>query len=174
MGYIFNDTMYKFTVNNDGSITFETDDGIIYNDRVMSEEGAAKIKKYRTGTEIRLQGAVIGLYKENGEQLLGNDGEQIKLTTGENGEIGIPSLEYGIYQYKELEAPEGYVLNSTMYKFTVNNDGTITFVENEDGVNSNGIIYNDRVMSEEGATKIRKYRTGTTTPLEGAVIGLFN
>ena len=138
--------MYSFTLNSDGTVTYLGDaegnnrDGIIYNRRVYSVAGSAKIRKYRTGTEIGLQGAVIGLYDNDGEPLLDNEGKQITITTGENGEVDIPSLEYGTYKYKEIEAPEGYILDSTMYSLKVNGDGSITFLGDRYGNNTTGII----------------------------------
>ena len=41
-------------------------------------KGNVTIKKYRTGTEIGLKGAIIGLFNQNGEAILGIDGEQIR------------------------------------------------------------------------------------------------
>ena len=180
-GYVLNDTMYSFVVNGDGSITFKAGpdgvngvNGIIYNSKVMSVAGATKIRKYITGTTIPVEGAIIGIYDKEGNAVLDSEGNPIQLTTNAKGEIELPSLEYGEYQYKEIKAPEGYVLNDTMYSFVVNGDGSITFKAGPDGVNGvNGIIYNSKVMSGVGATKIRKYKTGTTTPVEGAIKGIY-
>ena len=188
-GYVLNSEVYKFSVSNEGVITFEdTDDDkvkifdeegnakiIFYNKIVTSVAGATKIKKYKTGTTIPVAGAIIGIYDKDGNAVLDSAGNPIQITTDEKGEIGIPSLEYGEYQYKEIKAPEGYILNDTMYSFIVNGDGSITFRAGPDGVNGvNGIIYNSKVMSGVGATKIRKYITGTTTPVEGAIIGIYD
>ena len=188
-GYVLNSEVYKFSVSNEGVITFEdTDDDkvkifdeegnakiIFYNKIVTSVAGATKIKKYKTGTTIPVAGAIIGIYDKDGNAVLDSAGNPIQITTDEKGEIGIPSLEYGEYKYKEIKAPEGYVLNDTMYSFVVNGDGSITFKAGSDGVNGvNGIIYNSKVMSGVGATKIRKYITGTTTPVEGAIIGIYD
>ena len=188
-GYVLNSEVYKFSVSNEGVITFEdTDDDkvkifdeegnakiIFYNKIVTSVAGATKIKKYKTGTTIPVAGAIIGIYDKDRNAVLDSAGNPIQITTDEKGEIGIPSLEYGEYKYKEIKAPEGYVLNDTMYSFVVNGDGSITFKAGSDGVNGvNGIIYNSKVMSGVGATKIRKYITGTTTPVEGAIIGIYD
>ncbi len=156
VGYVRNNTMYGFTINNDGTITFENDtNGIIYNTPVTSN---VIIMKYRAGTETPLTGATIALFDANGNKL-------DEKTTSSNGMVLFNNLEVGTYQYKELTAPAGYLLNSTMYQFTINNDGSITYGENE------GIIYNEPVRSN---VVITKYRAGTTTPLAGAVIGLFD
>ncbi len=188
-GYVLNSEVYKFSVSNEGVITFEdTDDDkvkifdeegnakiIFYNKIVTSVAGATKIKKYKTGTTIPVAGAIIGIYDKDGNAVLDSAGNPIQITTDEKGEIGIPSLEYGEYKYKEIKAPEGYVLNDTMYSFVVNGDGSITFKDGPDGVNGvNGIIYNSKVMSVAGATKIRKCITGTTTPVGGAIIGIYD
>ena len=60
-----------------------------------------------------------------------------------------------------------------MYSLRVNGDGSITFLGDAEGNNRDGIIYNRRVYSVAGSTKIRKYRTGTEIGLQGAVIGLY-
>ena len=176
--------MYSFVVNGDGSITFKDGpdgvngvNGIIYNSKVMSGAGATKIRKYITGTTTPVEGAIIGIYDKEGNAVLDSEGNPIQLTTNAKGEIELPSLEYGEYQYKEIKAPEGYVLNDTMYSFVVNGDGSITFKAGPDGVNGvDGIIYNDKKKTEviKGHVIIQKYETGTTTPVAGAKIGLYD
>ena len=143
----------------------------------MSVAGATKIRKCITGTTTPVGGAIIGIYDKEGNAILDSEGNPIQLTTNTKGEIELPSLEYGEYQYKEIKAPEGYVLNDTMYSFVVNGDGSITFKDGPDGVNGvDGIIYNDKKKTEviKGHVIIQKYETGTTTPVAGAKIGLYD
>ncbi len=164
-GYILNNTEYHFTVENDGTVTLaEGTNKVIYNTRVtMGEKDNFTVTKYRTGTEIALSGAVIGIFDAEGNEIS-------RQTTGESGTITISGLEVGEYYYKEISAPAGYVLNSTEYHFTVNNDGSVTFAEG-----TNKVIYNTRVtMGEKDNFTVTKYRTGTEIALSGAVIGIFD
>lgn len=45
--------------------------------------------------------------------------------TDENGEVMFEALPYGTYYYREYEAPEGYILDSTPYEFSITEDGQI-------------------------------------------------
>ncbi len=178
-GYIGDEEIHKVEVKEDGTVEYEDGaEGNIYFEVVMSEEGKYKIRKYIKDTTTPVEGAIIALYDEEGNPLKGENGEEIKLTTDVNGEVTIPSLRYGIYKYKEVEAPEGYELNDTMYSFKVNSDGTITF-EGE----TEGIIYNEKIKPDEGEGSgeqkeviviIKKYEAGTNIGLEGAVIGIYD
>lgn len=161
-GYVLNNTEYHFTVENDGTVTFaENTNKVIYNNRVtMSEKDTFTVTKYKTGTEKLVSGSVIGIFDADGNKI----SEQ---TTGESGIITISGLEVGEYYYKEITAPTGYILNNTEYHFTVNNDGTVTLAEG-----ATKVIYNDRVSKDH--IIITKYVTDTTSPVPGAVIGLFD
>ena len=158
-GYILNETMYTFTVENDGTVKFETARGIIYNDRVIMKDDLVITKK-KTQTDILIPGAVIGIFNENGEEIQ-------RKTTNEVGTVTFIGLEVGSYYYKEIKAPEGYILNNTEYHFTVENDGSITLTQ---GVNKT--IYNDAITKDH--IIITKYVTNTVTPVPGAIIGLFD
>ena len=146
-GYILQDIVYKFVVSENGDVTFVENadgvnlNGIIYNEK-MDIYVPVLIRKYETGTSKGLQGAVIGIYDQNGNELLDDEGNAIKLTTDVNGEAKI-ELGVGIYQYKEEKAPNGYKLNDVMYKFTVTEAGEVVF-END----THGIIYNDKIKDE--------------------------
>ena len=158
-GYILNETMYTFTIAKDGTVTFDSANGIIYNTRVTMRDELI-ITKYRTNTEVGLPGAVIGVFDANGKEVA-------RETTGENGTVTFTGLEVGNYYYKEISAPTGYVLNSTEYHFTVENDGTVTFAKD-----STKVIYNDRLTVDH--VIITKYEEGTKVVVGGAVIGLFD
>ena len=134
-GYVLNEKVYTLTVNENGQITYGENGGIIENEKIKTD---VTITKQIKGTQTPLAGAKIGLYDENGTPLTNSEGQPIELTTGQNGQITFEGLEIGTYQYKEIEAPLGYVLNTNVYTFTVNNDGTVTYGE------SNGIIYNKK------------------------------
>ena len=46
--------------------------------------------------------------------------------TNENGEIVINKIAAGQYTLQEVAAPKGYDLNTKLYTFTVNEDGTVS------------------------------------------------
>ena len=175
-GYILNDTMYSFTVNKDGSITYVNGNknyGIIYNQKIKA---SATIQKYEEGTTNPVAGAVIGIYDKDGNEILDENGNPIRVTTNANGQVKFNGLEEGTYKYKEIQAPEGYILNDTMYSFTVNKDGSITY---ENSNNNYGIIYNKKKEEEPEPVKkyevtIKKCEEGSTRPVSGAVIGIYD
>ncbi len=131
IGYILNETEYHFTVENDGTLTFaENANKVIQNSRVTMKESLT-ITKMKTGTEIKLSGAVIGIFNAEGNEI-------VRKTTNEEGVVTFEGLEPGEYYYKEISAPIGYVINETEYHFTVTNEGEVELAEG-----SNKIIYND-------------------------------
>ena len=136
LGYILNEETYTFTVNEDGTITYGENGGIIENEKITAN---VEITKYEEGTTIPVEGAIIGLFDKDGNAIIGQNGEQIKARTNALGKISILKLGIGTYKYKELEAPLGYILNDTMYTIIVNSDGSIDYGENE------GIIYNKKI-----------------------------
>ncbi len=147
ISYTLNDNIYSFRVNEIGEIEYSVgSNGIIENEIVR---GSVRITKYVTGTTTPVEGVVIGLYNESGIPLEDEEGNPIKMTTGVAGEIIFSGLTPGNYKYKEESAPIQYVKDNTMYEFTVNNDGTITF-END----TKGIIYNSIKTVSVGVHKI--------------------
>lgn len=60
-----------------------------------------------------LSGAVIGVYQaENGEEV-------VRAVTDANGMADLGPLKDGSYFYQEIEAPEGYLLDTEAYKFSI-------------------------------------------------------
>ena len=45
--------------------------------------------------------------------------------TDENGKITFRNLEYGEYYYQEYDAPEGYIIDETLYSFEIREDGVV-------------------------------------------------
>lgn len=69
-----------------------------------------------------LEGAIFGIYKN--EECTD---ELTKVTTGENGVSDEIHLESGKYWIKEIEAPTGYLLDSTVMPVEILSDGTFTW-----------------------------------------------
>ena len=162
-GYVLNTNTYSFSVTKAGTIVDITGNRIIENDRITA---SVTITKLRTGTTVAISGAVIGIYDEAGNAITDENGKPIQGATGADGKVTFAGLTIGKYKYKEEQAPTGYVLNNTMYEFTVNADGTITFANN-----TQGIIYNDEV---KGIASIIKKDKITDEVLAGAEITLYD
>lgn len=110
-GYIVSQETFKFTINSDGTIVGDTD--------ITNKQTLVELKKVDEDTNEPVQGAVIEVYNKNGESVY-------KGETDVNGMITILKLPIGTYTYKELEAPNGYILSDRTYEFTIEADGTVT------------------------------------------------
>ena len=90
--------------------------------------------------------------KENGKPLVGakfkiwsvgNDPEGKKIgysktfTTDEKGKIAVTKLKLGTYKYQEIEAPSGYVLDSTVRSFKLTYKNSLTSVVTSAGTVKN-------------------------------------
>lgn len=170
-GYELNDEKYYFSVDNAGVVTLaEGVTGEIYDEPTKIYAKSIEIQKLKTGTTTPVKGAKIGLCTQSGSIIKDNSENNAVMTTDENGKVdfaSIVNLEPGTYYYKEVEAPAGYIQNTKIYSFKVKDDGTVTF-----NGGTNGIIYNARVTAQSGTAVIKKYKTGTTTPVQGAKIGM--
>ena len=106
---------------------------------------------------------------ENNEPLAGVTFEILDLdknvidtmTTNEEGIAESKELEKGTYYYKEVKAPEGIVVDSSLHEFTIENDGQ-------------NVIKNVVNYYVKGQLKIYKLIEGTQTPLAGAKFEITN
>lgn len=109
-GYLLHTEEYTFTIDSNGNINGDTS--------LQNTPNEWIIYKYDEDKNP-LADALIGVYDESGNII-------IETRSDGNGKIVLNYLVPGNYIFKELEAPKGYNLNSTVYKFVVNNDGTIS------------------------------------------------
>ena len=94
--------------------------------------GSLRILKLDKGTETPLQGA--------GYRVLNAAGEEIASDyTDENGEVVFENLAYGEYTYQEFEAPAGFVLDDSIYSFSILEDG-VEIVKQHDNRPKEGSI----------------------------------
>ena len=98
-----------------------------------------------------LEGAIFSVTKEDDPENIEDEGFYGEYTTDENGKIEI-SLPSGIYEIRELEAPEGYESN--------NNTQTITIDGNNENIEISFV--NER---KEGTVTVHHYLVGTNTPI---------
>lgn len=103
-------------------------------------EGKVVLEKISSFDNTKLAGAKYGIYKED---LLVKE-----LITLENGMAEV-SLPFGEYYLKEIEAPPGYKLDTTIYKFVVD----------ENNLNVKLSLKDDRIVIEVPNTglKSKKY-----------------
>ena len=142
-GYKLNKDEYHFTVNRDGSVV---------GDNVMENETTSVTITKVDENDVPLSGATIAIYDEEGNEVFRD-------VTNEFGKISVSGLYVGTYTYREIECPDGYVLDETTYTFTIDTEGNV------DGEN---VIVNKQTSVE--ITKTDE----TGNPISGATIGIFN
>lgn len=95
---------------------------------IMPKKGKLQIKKSSANTGITngngcysFKGAEFGVYTNSD----GTSGQVGTLVTGADGASQILELDAGTYYVKELKAPPGFALDSTIQKVTVAADATV-------------------------------------------------
>ena len=92
----------------------------------VNEPTIVTIDKTILGTDKPLPGTVFALWREDPTGAEdGDQGEQILLTTDENGSIVLRHLPAGTYSLAEKSAPDGYVPDTTVRTFVVDEKGLI-------------------------------------------------
>ena len=110
-GYALTDKTFTFTVTAEGEITGTT--------QLVNTPTRVVITKVDKDSGKKLAGAEIAIFDSKSNEVYSG-------VTNENGELAVIYLAEGDYTYKELKAPEGYGLSTTVKKFTVAADGTVT------------------------------------------------
>ena len=112
-GYVLNETVFKFTVDEDGNVTGDN----TVTDRKI--KGGIRIVKISEENGEKLGGATFGLFTADGKTKL-TEG-----VTGEDGTVTFTDLEYGKYIIKELKAPVGFLMKETEFEVEITKDGKI-------------------------------------------------
>jgi len=146
-GYVLNKTVFEFSVNPDRTVTGDLE--------VQDKPTEWTITKSDVTTAEPLPGAEITIYDAEGKEVF-------KDITKEDGTVTAFRLPAGEYTFKETLAPEGYVLNEEIFKFTIDAEGNAT------GDNT----ITDRKI--KGNIKVIKTDEATGEKLAGAVFGLFS
>lgn len=130
-GYILNNKIYKFKVTEDGKIIDINNEKEI--DLVITNEKyKIELSNNILNSNTPIQGAIIALYDENGKEIA-------RATTDKEGKVIFDKIGSGKYTYKQIEVPNGYILNTNEYTCELKEDGTIEFNDN-----SKGIIYSQK------------------------------
>ena len=105
------------------------------------EKGSVKLVKYKKGDrEVRISGAVYGLYNTEGNCLQ----QQI---TDEKGEAVFAEIPWGAYYLQEISAPEPYVVSEEKLRFSVNQDNCHVqqILEGEDEVRKTSLTITKKI-----------------------------
>jgi hypothetical protein len=70
--------------------------------------GSITLTKVDSATGSPLAGATFTLYGQDGNPILGPDGQPLSATTGDDGTLAISGVSYDDYVLKETVAPDGY------------------------------------------------------------------
>lgn len=168
-GYILNQSTITFKVDKDNNI-YELDNGKYvktdYIKMINYAKDAVSINKLDSDTNEFVSGAKLVVKNNKGEQVAS------WTTTKESYYV---SLEEGEYTLEEVEAPKGYVLNSTPINFKIDGDGKL-FIKNSNGeyVSGNGIIMYNKpeeviVVPPTGLSSTLTYVVGSIVILGGAI-----
>ena len=163
-GYIIKSFAQKIVITKECLETVEAE--TVYNAPVKGALRIIKNGEWVSGRKpcgdfkyekVKLGGATFGIYK---------DGELIKeVTTGEDGTAYADGLDLGVYEVKEIKAPEGYKLDDTVYTVEIKyaNDKTPLVI-------SELTVENDRLHV---CVKVEKVDSKTGDHLAGAEFGLY-
>ena len=104
---IVDDKLYDFKITeNEQVVTAKIENKTV--------DGTVVITKVdSSNSNLKLQGAEIQILDSNKNVL-------DTLVTDENGQVKLGNLKVGKYYYKELKAPNGYILDSGEYTFEIN------------------------------------------------------
>lgn len=139
-GYVLNDKEYIFQINHDGTVALHNSDDMTSlqradNDRVVvftmknrRNTGQFKLAKRAYSDSDRRLAAVFELKEENGAAPVAT-----KTTATDGEEIVFDNLRIGqIYQLKETQAPEGYQLNTKVYRLRLTDSGQVELLDGDD------------------------------------------
>ncbi|WP_029188036.1 SpaA isopeptide-forming pilin-related protein [Streptococcus suis] len=139
-GYVLNGKEYIFQINHDGTVFLRNGDDMTSlqradNDRVVvftmknqRKIGQFKLAKRAYSDSDRRLAAVFELKEENGATPVAT-----KTTKTEGEEVVFDNLRVGqIYQLKETQAPEGYQLNTKVYRLRLTDSGQVELLDGDD------------------------------------------
>lgn len=147
-GYKLNEEIFNFTVHPDGTIT---GDNTIKDEKIPDTPGPGPstpkvtLNKVDAVTTEGIPGARIEVWNEERTKIYASG------ISDRDGKFTFDRPGSGIWWFREVEAPEGYVLNDAWYSFTVESNGHVTgdntitndrkkvIISKVDVTNSNGI-----------------------------------
>ena len=148
-GYVLNKTPITFTLQNGTSKEI-----VMYNSKEEIKHRLEITKKDADTKEI-LVGAKLELSK---------DGKVIDTWTSTNEAHVLTDVEPGTYSLREIEAPEGYLLDTTPITVTISETDEVKAI----------IMYNHKKEAKKHAVQIIKKDKETDKPLAGAKLQLID
>ncbi|WP_161002803.1 SpaA isopeptide-forming pilin-related protein [Furfurilactobacillus milii] len=155
-GYMLNPDVISFTVDEKGLINGKSELSL----NQIDYQGYAFMKKVSADTKVPLAGAIFSVYNSEGKIVQ-------TITTGTDGLVKTKFLPVGDYYFREMKAPDGYILNSNLVHFSINKS-------NHDVALDEGTFVNWL-----GAVKMTKYgqpdvtNIGTRVMLPGTKFALY-
>ena len=110
-GYQIDDTPFPFEIRWDGDIV----KAVMTNEKAT---GRLELTKTDVSTGKPIPDCGVEILDESGKVLFQG-------RTDENGVVVFPNLSAGKYFYREFDAPEGYLLDSTQFPFEIKENGEI-------------------------------------------------
>ena len=127
--YILNDEQYAFTFDYAGqdteTVEIKVNDGKPIENKLIY--GSVSGKKVDENGEA-LAGAVIGIFKADETEFTAEHAF-MTVKSGEDGSFSFKKVPYGNWIVKEIEAPEGFVLDDTAHAVTIDKDEQVIEVE---------------------------------------------
>ena len=123
-GYLLNSEIFVMQITSEGTNQFVN----TYNAPIIPEQvmrGSVELYKSDDESSNALAGAVYGIYFHDGTEVG-------RLTTDETGYAKSNLLPYGSYYLQEITAPNGYVLDTAQYPFTIGTDGQVITINATD------------------------------------------
>lgn len=123
---------------------------------------------------VPLAGAVFEIYSEGNDPEGNEIGFNEKFTTDDNGLIVVKNLVPGTYFYREIQAPEGYLIDETIHSFEIGyEDNKIALIQQRESVSNDepvGSISLQKSFAKDQEVTDEEKEAAT---LEGAVYGLY-
>ena len=127
--YILNDEQYAFTFDYAGqdteTIEIKVNEGKSIENKLIY--GSVSGKKVDENGEA-LAGAVIGIFKADETEFTAEHAF-MTVKSGEDGSFAFKKVPYGNWIVKEIEAPEGFVLDGTAHAVTIDQNEQVIEVE---------------------------------------------
>lgn len=137
-GFVLSDETFTVNITEEKTYTVASEGFEAVINRPI--KGSLKIVKVDSFNNTPLEGV--------GYRLFNSDGEQVEEGyTNENGELVFEGLRYGDYSYQEFKAPEGFVLDDTVYDFSVTTDGQVITAQRENSAVEGSILIHKTDMN---------------------------
>ncbi|MGQ7549153.1 SpaA isopeptide-forming pilin-related protein [Streptococcus suis] len=139
-GYVLNGKEYIFQINHDGTVLLRNGDDmtslqgadnnrvVVFTMKNQRKIGQFKLAKRAYSDSDRRLAAVFELKEENGATPVAT-----KTTKTEGEEVVFDNLRIGqTYLLKETQAPEGYQLNTKVYRLRLTDSGQVELLDGDD------------------------------------------